>query len=376
MKILFTGGGSGGHFYPIIAVAEKLREIVDAEKLVDVKMYYMSNSPYNQLVLDEVGLQYVEVPAGKMRIYFSIQNFFDMFKTISGVLIALWKMFLIYPDVVFSKGCYASFPALMAARILRIPVVIHESDSAPGRVTKWSAKFAERIAISYPDVAEILDPSGTRVAWTGQPMRSTITKPTLNGAREYLGLEAHTPVIFITGGSQGATIINDCVVQALPELVKKYQIVHQVGVKNFDEVKGTSGVVLKDSEHKNRYKPIAYLEVLGMKMAAGAANIVVSRAGSTIFEIATWGLPSVIIPISVSNGDHQRKNAYNYARAGACIVLEENNLHPVELIHAIDEIIEDKNKYDAMAASASKFAKTDAASIIARAVYEVADMHE
>ena len=127
-----------------------------------------------------------------------------------------------------------------------------------------------------------------------------------------------------------------------------------VGVKNFDEVKGTSGVVLKDSEHKNRYKPFAYLEALGMKMAAGSANIVVSRAGSTIFEIATWGLPSVIVPISVSNGDHQRKNAYNYARAGACTVLEENNLQPVELIHAIDEIIAHKDKYAAMAAAANR----------------------
>ncbi len=376
MKILFTGGGSGGHFYPIIAVAEKLRELIDTEKIVDAQFYFMSNDPYNQTVLAEVGLQYVSVPAGKMRVYFSISNFFDIFKTAYGCLVALWKMFLIYPDVVFSKGCYASFPALMAARILRIPVIIHESDSAPGRVTAWSAKFAKRVAVSYPDVAGILDPIGKRVAWTGQPIRGSIVQPTKNGAHEYLGLESHVPVIFVTGGSQGATVINDCIIQSLPQLVQKYQIIHQVGVKNIDEVKGLASVVLDTSEHKSRYKPFSYLETLGMKMASGAASVVVSRAGSTIFEIATWGLPSIIIPITVSNGDHQRKNAYNYNRAGACIVLEENNLHPVELVNALNEILGNKETYAKMSVAAHAFAKPNAALTIAQAVLEVAQIHE
>ena len=127
MKIVFTGGGSGGHFYPIIAVAERVNQIVDRENILRVKLYYISDSPYDKEMLFENGLSYEEVNTGKMRTYFSIQNFFDIFKTFFGVINAIFKLFSIYPDVVFGKGGYASFPTIFAARILGIPVVIHES---------------------------------------------------------------------------------------------------------------------------------------------------------------------------------------------------------------------------------------------------------
>jgi len=116
MKILFTGGGSGGHFYPIIAIAEELNHIVRENKLVDVELYYMSGIPYNAGVLFNNNLIYKKNYAGKIRRYFSIANFFDLFKTGWGVIKSLWEIFLIYPDVVFGKGGYASFPAIFAAK--------------------------------------------------------------------------------------------------------------------------------------------------------------------------------------------------------------------------------------------------------------------
>ncbi len=140
MKIVFTGGGTGGHFYPIIAVAERVNQIVDAENIIGPKLYYISNSPYDEEVLFENGILYEEVYAGKMGVSRSLKNyflnFFDSFKVFIGTLNAIYKMFSIYPDVVFGKGGYASFPAILAARILRIPIIIHESDSTPGRVNK------------------------------------------------------------------------------------------------------------------------------------------------------------------------------------------------------------------------------------------------
>jgi UDP-N-acetylglucosamine--N-acetylmuramyl-(pentapeptide) pyrophosphoryl-undecaprenol N-acetylglucosamine transferase len=137
------------------------------------------------------------------------------------------------------------------------------------------------------------------------------------GAFEFLGLKPDVPVLFVIGGSSGAQIINNCILEALPELVEKYQIIHQTGKVNYDGVVEASQVILENSENKDRYHPMAFLSPLHMRMSGGAAALVISRAGSQIFEIASWGVPSIIIPITNSNNDHQRKNAYSYAYARA-----------------------------------------------------------
>lgn len=373
MKIVLTGGGTGGHFYPLIAVAQEINKIIDEEKIAHVQLYYFSDAPYDREALFENRIHFVEIPAGKLRIYFSLKNITDLFKTAYGVLVGFWNLFKIYPDVVFAKGAYASFPTLLAARILRIPVVIHESDSAPGRVTAWAGKFAQAIALSYTESAEYFPKEKT--ARTGQPIRPELEHPIADGAYEFLGLEKDTPTIFILGGSLGAQIINDAVLQALPELVQKYQIVHQTGKANFDEVISRSSAVLDGSSLKNRYKPFAFLNPLSMRMAAGIAKVVVSRAGSVLFEIASWGIPAVVIPITTTNNDHQRKNAYNYARAGAGVVIEEKNLTPHILINEIDRIVSDLNLHHKMAAGAHAFYVPGAARKIAQKVMEIGLSH-
>lgn len=374
MKILFTGGGTGGHFYPLVAVAEKIYEEVERQHIYNIKMYFMSVDPYDKQALDDLQIEFVEVPAGKMRIYFSIQNFFDLFKTAYGVCVAIYKMYKIYPDVVFSKGCYASFPALFAARILRIPVVIHESDMAPGRVTKWSSHFARRIAVSYPELVTYF--KAKKTAWTGQPIREELMKPIKDGAYEYLKLNSDLPVIYITGGSSGAQKINDAILEVLPELVKKYQIIHQTGKANFDEVKGIAMLKLHGSPLIENYKVFPFLNALAIKMVAGVSSLVISRAGSTLFEIATWGVPSIVIPFDKSNGDHARKNAYAYARAGACTVLEESNLGPSEFLYAIENILEHPEIYKKMQNGAKGFARPDSSSVIATELIQIALSHE
>ena len=375
MKIVFTGGGTGGHFYPIIAVAQKVNKIIDEEKIIGAKLYYVSNDPYDKQMLFENGLLYEEVNTGKMRTYSSARNFFDIFKTFFGIINAIFKMFSIYPDIVFGKGGYASFPALFAARILGIPVVIHESDSAPGRVNKWAGHFAKKIAISFKQAAEYF-PKKT-VAWTGQPICAEIEKPAeKNEALNYFKFESNIPVIFILGGSQGAELINNIVIDALPRLVKNYQVIHQTGVKNFKTVTERADVVLMDSPNKTRYFPIPYLNHLQMKMAAGASAIIVSRAGSTLFEIASWGIPSILIPFTESNANHARKNAFNYARAGACSVIEEMNMTTNILSSEIERITGDKEIWERMSKNALSFNKPGAAAKIARELVDIALSHE
>jgi UDP-N-acetylglucosamine--N-acetylmuramyl-(pentapeptide) pyrophosphoryl-undecaprenol N-acetylglucosamine transferase len=373
MKIVLTGGGTGGHFYPLIAVAQEINKIADQEKIAHMKMYFFSDAPYDSEILFENRIVYTEIPAGKLRIYFSVQNFIDIFKTIHGIIIAIWKLFKIFPDVVFAKGAYASFPTLFAARLLGIPIIIHESDSAPGRVTKWAGKFARYVALSYAESSSFFPKE--KIALVGQPVRKELTRPIKDGAHEFLQLEKNIPVIFIIGGSLGAQVINDAVLAALPQMVEKFQIVHQTGKANYDEIITHSKVLLDNNDYAGRYKPFPFLNPLAIRMAAGVANIIITRAGSMLFEIASWEIPAIVIPITKTNLDHQRKNAYNYARVGGGIVIEEKNLTPNILINEIERIVGDLNLQNKMKASARDFYKPDAAEKIAQKIIEIGMSH-
>jgi UDP-N-acetylglucosamine--N-acetylmuramyl-(pentapeptide) pyrophosphoryl-undecaprenol N-acetylglucosamine transferase len=374
MKILLTGGGTGGHFYPLIAIAEEINRQVKEEKLLPVELFFMSDSPYDSEALLENNITFIRISAGKVRRYFSILNFSDIFKTFFGIISATIKLFNLYPDVIFSKGAYSSFPVLFAARLLRIPVMIHESDSVPGRTNSWSGKFAKRIAVSYPETARYFNEK--RVAYTGNPIRKAILMPSISKARQYLNMQDEAPAIFIIGGSLGSELINEQILNILPQLVEKYYEIHQTGKANIEEVSITAGVVLSESQYKTRYRPYDYLDNLTMGMVAGASSLVISRAGSMIFEIAVWGIPSIIIPISDSNGNHQRENAYNYARFGAATVIEEENLTANILLTEINRIMDNKDLVQKMSAGAKSFVKADSAKIIAEEILQLGLQHE
>lgn len=374
MKILLTGGGTGGHFYPLIAIAEKITELATEEKIIGLKLYYMSDSSYDKRALFENRMTFVMVPAGKMRIYFSLKNIFDIIKTALGAFLGLVSMFFIYPDVVISKGGYAAFPAVFAAKFLKIPVIVHESDSSPGRLNTWTAKFAKRVAVSWPEATESLPKEKT--ALTGQPIRKEIMHGDPNGAHDYFKFDNNLPVILVLGGSQGAEIINNIIIDNIPELLSKYQIIHQTGAgKKNEEAVSRANLLMEGNPNIRRYYATPFLNSLAYKKAAGCANLIVSRAGSTIFEIASWGIPSIIIPITNSNGDHQRKNAYNYARSGACKVIEENNLSSTVFLSEVDKILSSKQRIEEMRQSALNFSSPKAAEKIAREALDIAISH-
>lgn len=374
MKILLTGGGSGGHFYPIIAVAEKLNSMLEREKIANVELYYMSTEPYDERLLANNKIKFQRVTAGKVRGYFSVQNFFDLFKTAWGVFKAFFQIFFLYPDVVFGKGGFPSFPVLFAARFFRIPVIIHESDSVPGRVNAWAGKFAQKIAISYPEAAQYF-PMG-RTALTGNPIRTEIMRPSGKDAFKELGLDPNIPVVLVLGGSLGARTINAQMETLAPKLVEKYQVIHQTGEIHADEVQTTVNGLLAGNPNAARYRVYGYLDTETMKLAAEAATIIVSRAGSAIFEIAGWGVPAILIPIANHVGDHQRKNAFAYARAGGAVVIEEANLGPNILLSEIEHLILDEAKRTAMKDAARAFSRSDAAEKIAEQIVAVLLHHQ
>jgi UDP-N-acetylglucosamine--N-acetylmuramyl-(pentapeptide) pyrophosphoryl-undecaprenol N-acetylglucosamine transferase len=207
-------------------------------------------------------------------------------------------------------------------------------------------------------------------------VRNEIEHPAVEGGHEYLGFEKTIPTILILGGSQGAQFINDSIIDVLPSLLKKYQVIHQVGKANLEEVKNLTDAVLTDPNMKERYKLFDYLNDLGMRMASGSADLIISRAGSTIFEIAAWGRPSIIIPITESNNDHQRKNAYNYLRSGACVVIEEGNLTPEIIESEISRVLTDKELLKEMSQSAKGFYRPEADKLIAKEIIDTLIKHE
>ncbi len=375
MKIVLTGGGTGGHFYPIIAVAEKMREMEKGEGLGEMRLFYASNDPFDKEELDRVGARYVYIPAGKRRTYFSLQNIIDIFKMIAGIFKAFFFMVTTYPDAVFGKGGYVSFPVLLSARILGIPVFIHESDSVPGRVNAWAASFARTVYISFPDSASYFPENKTVIS--GRPiLKDTLDTEKAEGAREFLHLEDNVPVIFILGGSQGADSINTLIVEKLVELTKHYYVIHQTGREHLTAAKSAANNVLKDETLRNRYRPYDFLSRQGMKRAASRSDLVISRAGSKLFEIAAWGKPSILIPFQYAHKQHQHHNAYAYARAGACRVIDESNLSGSVLLQEIDAILTDKELYDSMSEAAHAFHKPGAAKVIADALFEIGLKHQ
>ncbi len=375
MKILLTGGGSGGHFYPLIAIAERIHTLSRERKLGKVELYYMSSDPYDQKALTENEIKFISVSTGKLRIYPSFKNFTDMFKVAIGLVQALFKLFFLYPDVVIAKGGHGSFPALFAARMLNIPVVIHESDTHPGRVNMWAGKFAKNIALSYKDAEEFFDK--TKTAVVGLPIRNELMHlPTTADGAEYYNLDQHIPTIFVYAGSQGAEKINDLVMESLSELLKTYQIIHQCGVNNEINVKNESSVILENHPYKNRYIIKPFLNAVDTRHAAAISSLVVSRAGSTLFEIATWHIPAIVIPITHSNGNHQHKNAIHYAEIGAGIIMEEVNALPHLFISEVNSILMHESVWTKMHKATFDIGNIDAAMEIARIAVLTGESHE
>jgi len=376
LRIGFTGGGAGGHIYPLLAVAdstkEKLRQL-GAENFI----FYYFGAP-GQYAQEFTGrnIKIIRIIPFKIRRYFSPLNIIDAFKFPLALIQAFVKMLFIMPDVVFSKGGTGAIAVVIAAWFYRIPVFIHESDSIPGRSSKVSLLFAKRVAVSFQKTLEIF--KDKKVALIGNPVRRFLIEPaqdlTPEKAKKIFGFDPSMPLVLILGGSQGSTRINEFAIENVKEFVGKYQILHQVGLQNFTAFKNELAVSTEHfiSAERNRYKIVDFLQK-EIKEALTAADVIISRAGSgAIFEIALFKKPSILIPLSESAGNHQFFNAYEYARDGACTVIEEGNLKPALFFGQLNLILTDKGKYNAMSIAAGNFAKPNAADVIAQELINLA----
>ena len=366
-RILLTGGGTGGHIYPLIAVAEELYYLANQKQEIEIRYFGPTSNLEKEFAV--IGIKTERIASSKWRRYSSLKNFIDIPKFILSFFQALWKVFWFMPDITFSKGGTGSLAVVLASRFYLIPVIIHESDSVPGLTNLLAARFAQKIFISFKKAAQYFPAEKTILV--GNPIRRHILEniPDSETAKKGFGFNPAEPVILVLGGSQGAVRINNFILDNLEEILKNFQIIHQTGPANFEEIKKESDFLLKTlgESYKGRYYLTGYLEnVKEIKNAFAATDLVLSRAGAgAIFEIAAFNKPAILIPLEEAANNHQRINAYEYTETGAAIVLEESNFKPSIFITQVQKILGDGGLKEKMSEVAKKFSQPEASQKIA-----------
>ena len=367
MKILFTGGGTAGHVFPIIAVARELRRLG-----LNWKFYYVGpKDEFGSILLSQEDIKIKTILAGKVRRYANwqaiLENIFDItFKIPLSFFQSIFYVFFLAPDLIFSKGGYGSLAPVLCGWLLRIPVILHEADVVPGLANQISSKLVSKILVSFP-VAQTEYFSAKKMASFGNPVRIELLRGSKEKAREFVGLTGEKPVIFIMGGSQGAQKINDTILEILPQILSEFELIHQTGEKNLEEVLRESKVVI-GKELEKYYHPVGFLKEIELGEAYAAADFVLSRAGSgSIFEIAALEKSSILVPLALAAQDHQVKNAYAYldVSRGATVVIEESNLTPHFLLEKIKYLFAVPGELEKMSQAAKSFAKLDSGRLIA-----------
>jgi len=368
MRIALTGGGTGGHIFPIIAVVKKIRELAKSES--DIEFLFLG--PKGELEEEAMGAEFIPIKniySGKLRRYFSFRYVVDIFKLLIGFLQAFWQLLVFMPDAIFAKGGYASVPVVFAGWFFRIPILIHESDITPGIANRFSSRFAQKIAISFPGAANFFNP--LKIFLSGNPVREEIKKGNKEEARKIFHLDSEKKLILVIGGSQGARPINESIEKILPKLLKKYQIIHITGPAEYEKVVREAGKIGIKPGHGGYFVyPFLRSELFH---AFAAADLVISRAGaSALTEIAANGKPSIIIPIESSANNHQELNAFEFSEAGAAVVLEQDNLGENIFFEKIEEVMENQEIRYKLCERVKKFYNPKAAQIIAEEIIKLA----
>jgi len=366
MKILFTGGGTGGHIFPLVAIAREIRRIYPRK---DLEFYYAGpKDELSGIYLRQEDFIIKNITSGKIRRYFSFENFIDiLFKIPFGALQSFLLISDLKPDLVFSKGGSGSISVVWAAKVLGVPIFLHESDVAPGLSNQKAANWAKKIFTSFPKT-EYFDPE--KVMLVGNPIRKEILNGDEKTAGEMFDLTFTKPIFLIMGGSQGAEAINDFVLLLLNKLLAHYEIIHVCGQENVRQVEAEAQVVMQKGQEKY-YHPVGFLDEKKICHAYKVADMIISRAGSgSIFEIAAVGKPSILVPLPGASFNHQAKNAYIYSDTGAAMVFEQQSLTPNFFMDEIELLFLHPERLEKMKEAALAFAKPMAARAVAREILE------
>lgn len=325
-RIVLTGGGTAGHVTPHLSLIPRLREM-------GYEIHYIGteNGIEHQMIARFPDITYHAVKSGKLRRYFSLQNFIDPFKVIWGALQSVAAIAKIKPDVCFSKGGFVSVPVVVGAWLCRVPTICHESDLTPGLANRICTRFAQKVCTTFAECAKTIGPKGVH---TGTPLRPELFQGSRAAGLALAGFDGSKPVLLMTGGSLGAQSVNKCLREALPGLLPHMDVLHLCGKGNLDEsLSGTKGYCQK--------------EFLSDEMpdALAVADVVLSRAGSnTLSELLALQKPMLLVPypLGASRGD-QIENAKSYAAQGLARVLMQEDMTAQTLTEALLRLLREKD---------------------------------
>lgn len=362
--IIFAGGGTGGHIYPIIAIIRELKKHLSGLAVYFVAPDKASLKEMNQ----QKEIISKRILSGKLRRYLSLKNLVSPVLIFTGFIQALAYLLKIKPSLVFLKGGYGALPLGLAALALKLPIIVHESDTYPGLITRLFASRAEIVLTSFQETKNYLR-KGIKIRLTGNPVRKLNQKEkNQQDAKKILGLSEQKKALLVLGGSQGSSEINELIFNTKNNLLVNFSIIHAVGKDKFRDFKKR----ISQRKRSNDYQIYPYLKEKKLSLALTAADLVIARSGAgLIFEIAQAGKPSILIPLANAASNHQRKNAYSYMSAGACLVIEKPNSQQGVFLKELSRLSNNQERIKKMTAAAKRFAKPDASSEIASLILNI-----
>lgn len=322
-RIALTGGGTAGHVMPNLALLPEL-------KARNFEVHYIGSQGIEQELAAKAGIPFHRIASGKLRRYLSIKNFFDIFKVVLGFLQSFFILLKLRPQVIFSKGGFVAVPVTVAGWALGIPVVSHESDYTPGLANRIIARFAKKLLYSFPETAKHI--SASKGVLVSTPIRSELFSGQKQVGLDLCGFQGDVPVILVMGGSQGAQRLNDALLAILPELVKKFCVVHLTG----------KGKMIPFTHA--RYRAFEFLGA-ELKDVFAATNLVVCRSGAnSIFEMLALRIPMILIPLEVGSRGDQVLNANSFESRGWAVVLRESSMTPNDLANIIEKTYAERDR--------------------------------
>jgi len=365
VDVVIAGGGTGGHTSPGLAVAALLRERSRTCAWIG------SRSGIEAQRVPQSGIPYIAISTGKLRRYWAWQNVADLLVNVpAGTLSVLRILRTLRPRVVFGTGGFVALPVVFGAALLRLPVVLHEQTAVPGLANRIGARFARRIAVTFPDRAGRLP--AARVVVTGNPLRPELRAGSRSSAIARFQLEPTVPLVYVTGGAQGAHRINRVVGDALASLAEQAQLIHQCG----ENPATGDRQWLEDRRAAlppalaRRYTVVPYI---GAELAGiyAAAALVVARAGAgTVNECCQLGVPALYVPLPGTRGDEQTENARIVERVGGAVVLPQSMLTTERLVREIRALLADPAGLKQMGEHARTLAVPDAAERIVALLWD------
>ncbi len=367
MKIIITGGGTGGHIYPALAIARGLQETY-----LGCDLLYVGTSKGLEAKIvskTDINFRFITVEGLPRKVNF--QSLKSGFKLVKGLGQSFKIISDFKPNAIISTGGYVAGPIAWVGSQMGVPLLIHEQNSYPGITNRLLARRAERICLSFEDSKQYFkDNSKLRV--TGLPVRSEILKVSQEDSYKKLGLDSNMKTVLITGGSRGARSINNAFVQSLPELVKikNVQFIFITGESGYQEVMETVNKQGINLEHMGNITIKPYMH--NMENALGIADVVVGRAGATFLaEITTLGIPAILVPYPWATENHQEHNARSLVKSGAAILIKDHDLSANNFAGELHKLLLDENRLSAMKKASRELGEPQALNKILKVFAEI-----